>query len=166
MSGLTNLGPIPKQQSFNTPYFNPNPDLLLNSAAPWLLPSPGTNSKKSSSKHHKKKQKQKKKKHRKQQLGAYMLQLIGVLCLILAAIKAFEPLTSVGFTLVIVGYRAGLGEGVVAGKERPLHWLMFFADGVADLFGTEKRRRKTKKRKLEERLEVEGTLVKGEGGEE
>ena len=37
-------------------------------------------------------------------MEGYILQVIGLLCFILAAVKSFEPLTGVGFTLVLIGY--------------------------------------------------------------
>ena len=40
----------------------------------------------------------------KYRFEGYVLQIIGILCFILAAVKAFEPLTGVGFTLVLLGY--------------------------------------------------------------
>jgi hypothetical protein len=46
----------------------------------------------------------KKKRNRKHKVGAYILQLIGVLCLVLAALRSFEPLAGIGFTLVVIGY--------------------------------------------------------------
>lgn len=48
------------------------------------------------------------KSRRKQRYGAYIVQMIGVLCLVLAAFEGFEPLTGVGFTLVIVGFKGGV----------------------------------------------------------
>lgn len=58
----------------------------------------------------KKRSKKSKKKHSKSHkkekshlIQGYILQVIGILCLILAAVKSFEPLTGVGFTLVLVG---------------------------------------------------------------
>ena len=52
----------------------------------------------------KKKHSRSSKRIEKYNLEGYILQIIGILCFILAAVKAFEPLTGVGFTLVLLGY--------------------------------------------------------------
>lgn len=56
--------------------------------------------------HHKPRDPGRSKKH---EFAAYILQCIGVLCLILAALKAFEPLAGAGFTLVMMGFKGGKG---------------------------------------------------------
>jgi hypothetical protein len=58
-----------------------------------------------------------KKRNRKHENGAYVLQLIGVLCLVLAAVRCFEPLAGIGFTLVVIGYDSKvLTKGGLKGK--------------------------------------------------
>lgn len=54
--------------------------------------------------HHSKKHRSKNQRSKKHKFAAYVVQLIGVLCLILAALKSFEPLAGIGFTLVVIGY--------------------------------------------------------------
>lgn len=54
----------------------------------------------------KKKPKRRRKKHKsRQRWSNYIVQLIGLICLVVAAIKGFEPLMGVGFTMVMVGYK-------------------------------------------------------------
>ena len=125
MSLASPFTPQSQQQPLIPPAFNP---LESYTASPWLLPQPSPSSIKSKkSKHRSKRHKKDKKKkhhkqHKKQRLGAYILQFIGLICLVLAAVKAFEPLTGVGFTLVIVGYQGGLrpGDGDLGGKSMDL----------------------------------------------
>ncbi len=82
------------------------PDLIHDSKHPsWQLdpvPAQDQRTRKTKKKHHSRKHK----KHRskKHKFAAYIVQLIGVLCLILAALKSFEPLAGIGFTLVVIGY--------------------------------------------------------------
>lgn len=92
----------------------------LHHTAPWLVASPGFNntpsrsdSRKRSKRKAKKHRSKSHKKRRKQQIGAYVLQLIGLICLVLAGVKSFEPLTGVGFTLVLIGYKK---TSLLAGK--------------------------------------------------
>lgn len=112
---------------------------------------------------HKHKYAPKKHKHRssrswKRQFAAYTLQLIGALCLVLAALKAFEPLAGVGFTLVVIGYDGGrslkkrrkgtegggiLGEGVSsdAREAEKLMWLgVGILQSVNEIIGDRKQR--------------------------
>jgi hypothetical protein len=69
----------------------------------------GKSKRKKHSKHHSRSHK--KKRNRKHEIGAYVLQLIGVLCLVLAAMRSFEPLAGIGFTLVVIGYDGKRREG-------------------------------------------------------
>lgn len=122
LNALPSLQPGQPYTYLTPPGFKLEPDLLVDTATPpsWLLDS-SENRPRKSSKHHsrkkdKKKRKSKKKQRRKQQIGAYVVQLIGLICLVLAAFKGCEPLTGVGFTLVIVGYKGGLGEGGVGSE--------------------------------------------------
>lgn len=116
MSGLSTSPRIPHQrQPILTPEFQLQSDLLDATPTPLLTcpanerPS-GKRAKHQRSKGHRKR--------RKQHLGAYILQIIGLICLVLAAVKAFEPLTGVGFTLVMVGYKGAVGDGDAGGKCR------------------------------------------------
>lgn len=82
-----------------------------------LLQSPAvrdTNKRKSrrSRKHRSKKSK----KRRNRRVHGYVLQMIGIACLVLAAIKAFEPLTGVGFTLILIGYNTNAKKSSRVGK--------------------------------------------------
>ena len=49
-------------------------------------------------------------------IEGYILQVIGILCFILAAVKSFEPLTGVGFTLVLIGYNKNVKKNLRVGK--------------------------------------------------
>jgi hypothetical protein len=70
------------------------------------LQETGSKTEKSKRKKHRKhhSRSHKKKRNRKHEIGAYVIQLIGVLCLVLAAMRSFEPLAGIGFTLVVIGY--------------------------------------------------------------
>ena len=79
----------------------------------------GSTTKKRHEKASKKRSKHRSKSHKKEpkdRMGAYILQLIGLICLIVAAVKCFEPLTGVGFSLILIGYNKGLKKTSVAGK--------------------------------------------------
>lgn len=117
MSLATPAFPQPQQQLqlrqlLDIPYLHSTPDSPLD--VPWLPDAlepardlrPGKRSN-----HHSSKKSKKKRRKRRQRLGTYALQLIGLLCLVLAALKGFEPLTGVGFTFVMIGYKQGLGKG-------------------------------------------------------
>lgn len=70
-------------------------------------------------KHHSSRHSKRSKKHRSRsrKFAAYVVQLIGVLCLILAALHSFEPLAGIGFTLVVIGYDSRkLRQGPIAGR--------------------------------------------------
>ena len=54
---------------------------------------------------------------RRHRLQGYILQVIGLLCFVLAAVKSFEPLTGVGFTLVIIGYNKNARKDYSIGKQ-------------------------------------------------
>lgn len=121
MASLTSIPGIQPQQAPGQPLIPPTffPN-LAHLDATWLTPpplGPGPDSSDRKSKRHSRRdrgktsKKHKKQRSRRQLIAAYFLQLIGLICLVLAAVKAFEPLTGVGFTLVIMGYRAGVGKG-------------------------------------------------------
>ncbi|KAK3703071.1 hypothetical protein LTR37_014682 [Vermiconidia calcicola] len=77
----------------------------------------GSTTKKRHEKASKKRSKHRSKSHKKEpkdRMGAYILQLIGLICLIVAAVKCFEPLTGVGFSLILIGYNKGLKKTSVA----------------------------------------------------
>ena len=99
----------PASQSFDTPPV----------ASPWLNSWPvaeKSSHERRHKRHSKKRSKHRSKKHRKSQFAAYLLQFIGLICLIMAAVKAFEPLTGVGFTMVLIGYDRGLKKKLLPGK--------------------------------------------------
>jgi hypothetical protein len=56
------------------------------------------------------------KRKREHRIEGYVLQVIGLLCFILAAVKSFEPLTGVGFTLVLIGYNKNIKKESRIGK--------------------------------------------------
>lgn len=99
------------------PYFEAAQALL-----PYTLTAPhyepvtcygGARLRRSETKHSSHDDNKRKKKHtknrrhrsKKHKFAAYILQCIGVLCLVLAALKSFEPLAGIGFALVMMGYK-------------------------------------------------------------
>ena len=73
------------------------------------------------------------KKDSKSRIAAYILQLLGFFCLVLAAVKSFEPLTGVGLTLILIGYKR-IDSGAEVGKSSLLSTsLGIQADVEADL---------------------------------
>lgn len=153
MTGLARIPPQPQQQ----PIFIPTPYLLdPSTSAPWLLqPSADTSttrkSRKSSKRHHSRRRK--KERSRKSRLGAYVLQLIGLVCLVLAAVKSFEPLTGVGFTLIVMGYKGGFRDD---GGRSVIRGVGDITDEDVDVLSFEKKRsgKSKKKRKREEGSEL------------
>lgn len=74
-------------------------------------------SKKRSKKHSKARSKKSHdKKSRKHRLAAYILQVIGLICLVLAAIKSFEALAGIGFMLVLMGHDSKVKKAVLGSK--------------------------------------------------
>lgn len=76
---------------------------------------PSTRSKKRS-KQSKTKHTKRSKPKRRSHIHGYLLQIIGVVCFILAAIKSYEPLTGIGFTLVVLGYNKNAKKDRRIGK--------------------------------------------------
>lgn len=112
MSGLSGPSGLPKPFQYPPSFGTGNQPLgLVPNAVPWVAASPVSDDDSTQRGHRGKRSKRTKKhrskshkKHRKHYVASYALQLIGFICLILAAVKAFEPLAGVGLTLVLVGY--------------------------------------------------------------
>ena len=105
------------------PNINFGTPILDNSASTYLWPASDPTSRSKSKKRSKKHSKHRSKSHKaptEHHIGAYVLQVIGVLCLILAAVRSFEPLTGVGFTLVLIGYNQGLKKTEIPGTFKPI----------------------------------------------
>lgn len=114
MSSLNTFNPALTNHLY-TPFLGPNVEPLhidIDTMSPW---PPSSKEERPSKHHHRHSRKRHKKRSKKHRLGAYMIQLIGLICLVMAGIKAFEPLIGVGFTLVIVGYRGDFGRGDLGG---------------------------------------------------
>ena len=120
-------------------------------------------SRKKSKRHSKKRSKHRSKSHknnRKHRLGAYVLQLIGLFCLVLAAVKSFEPLTGVGFTLILIGYNdKKLKENALAGRSSFFYDTECLeADCKTDLFNRSQKKsesRSSGKRRERKRIKEE-----------
>lgn len=163
MSGLSTSPGIPQhqQQAAFTPDWQLQSN-LLDATAPFLLDSPGEDTKSS-----RRRSKHRHKKRRKQRLGAYILQIIGLICLVLAAVKAFEPLTGVGFTLVMVGYKGGFGGGDAGGECRGIRCaerssLITYPEGLK----AERKERERSKKRRRDREAKQKELMKVEVGDD
>jgi hypothetical protein len=112
MSGFSGSPGLPKAFEYRQHYNVWVPELVGFHNSDLVLPNyessdDNSNTKKRTSKRTKKgKKKHSRSSKRTRNYGfeGYILQVIGILCFILAAVKAFEPLTGVGFTLVLIGY--------------------------------------------------------------
>ena len=96
-------------------------------------------------------------------MAAYLLQLIGVICFILAAIKSFEPLIGVGFTLVLIGYdKKSRNMSLTGMLHGATHYEEGRADRMIDLFkesdkhsGSNESKSTSKKKKKRREVKVE-----------
>ena len=128
MSELPGLSGLPKPIVYKTNYNIWVPELAGLHVSDHLLPNydssdDNSNRKKRTakrSKKDKKKHSRSSKRMRQYGLEGYILQVIGMLCFVLAAIKAFEPLTGVGFTLVLIGYNKNARKEARVGKSHPI----------------------------------------------
>lgn len=124
MNGLSGFSAPPKSFDYNHGFaFSAQGFGELYDTTPWLPDSTVSDDRSElrrksgkRSKRTKKHRSKSHKKYQKHQIGAYILQAIGLVCLVLAAIKSFEPLAGVGFTLVLIGHNKGLGKMSEAGK--------------------------------------------------
>lgn len=98
----TTFAYIPKA-SYETQNFN-GIKIASPSSISWTASETSSKQKRNSKRHSTHRSKSSKH-HSKRRIGAYLLQIIGLICLVMAAVKSFEPLTGAGITLVLVGYR-------------------------------------------------------------
>ena len=128
MNSLSGLSSAPRSFDYATDFKAGSQTFAyVPNTTPWLVASPVSDDdrkqRRSPGKRSKKSKKHRTKSHRKRskhRIGAYILQLIGFICLVLAAIKSFEPLTGVGFTLILIGYNKSSEKVALASKSSNL----------------------------------------------
>lgn len=168
MSGLSGSSGLPKTFEFKSNYNLWVPELAGLHSSDLVFPkyesldeSPKTKKTKKTKKS-KKKQSRPLKRHNQYIPEGYVLQVIGILCFILAAVKAFEPLTGVGFTLVLLGYNKNAKKKARVGRsDRLAAKSQDGTDVVVDLRHN-KRDRSTEKEEDKKRTKRKHQSEKGE----
>ena len=127
MSGLSGNTGLPKPFNINSHHFMWTPErsglldddwVHLNYDSPVEEHSQARQS--ARTRGQKKKRSRKPKTKRASHFHGYVLQVIGLLCFILAAVKLYEPLTGIGFTLILLGYNKNAKKDCRIGKRRNL----------------------------------------------
>lgn len=159
MTGLSSDTGSPKPFQYSSYHYFWTPELGRLYNEDLLSPNYGISSDESMPRRRSTRTKKTRKKHsksakrkRERRIEGYILQVIGLLCLILAAVKSFEPLTGVGFTLVLIGYNKNAKKESRIGKSLTMDRPMVNHSCFADLRNENKSEQtKRKKRKHDEK---------------
>ena len=123
MSGLSSNPGLPKAFDGNSNYLVWTPELSGLLDDDWVhldYEAPAEHrrhtSRKARTKRSKEKRSTRSRNKRAGHLHGYVLQVIGLVCFILAAVKSYEPLTGIGFTLILLGYNKNASKDCKIGK--------------------------------------------------
>ena len=171
MTSLSRLSGPPRAFEYATDFKSGSQRFAyVPNTAPWLVASPIHDDSppqrklsKKRSKKHKNHRSKSHKKHRKHRIGAYILQLIGFICLVVAAIKSFEPLTGVGFTLILIGYSRSTEKAALSSKSGTVKgFLITISYANTDISKDRKKERGTKHNENENARDRGNKEVKGQ----